>query len=102
MYNPERMTTEELENVNREIQSVPDFIRGLHTGELHYMPLERVRSSNVDSITNTPAAFLPSTILEMLFKVQKVRDNALMPCLSMLCWFPEEEVKEYFETYQRK
>ena len=102
VYNPDRTTTEELKNINREMQPIPDFIRWLQSGELHYMPLERVRQLNVNSINNTPGAFLPSTILEMLFKVLKIPGEALLPYLSLISWCQIEEVNLFIQNYQKK
>ena len=102
VYNPDRTTTEELKNINREMQPIPDFIRWLQSGELHYVPLERVRQLNVNSINNTPGAFLPSTILEMLFKVLKIPGEALLPYLSLISWCQIEEVNLFIQNYQKK
>ena len=100
VYNPERMTANELKDANREMQPIPDFVRWLQSGELHYMPLEKVCELNINSLTYTPGLFLPSTILEMFFKALKVLDDSLLPYLSLISWCPMDKVNTFFENYQ--
>ena len=52
------------------IQPLPDYVRWIETGgELHYLPLEKIKRLDVQIISDTPAAFLPSKMLEMICQV---------------------------------
>ena len=47
-------------------QPVPDYVRWFKTGgELHYVPLEKLATLNMEIIDGTFGAFLPSTVLDL-------------------------------------
>ena len=46
-------------------QPVPDYVRWFKTGgELHYIPLEKLPTLNIENIDGTFGAFLPSNVLD--------------------------------------
>lgn len=68
VFNPD--LTSPINNVNFTMQPIPDYVRWLNSGgELHYVPFEKMQMLKFHVVENTPAAFLPSKILEMAFKI---------------------------------
>lgn len=65
-------------------------------------PLKKQKKMATPEINNTPAAFLPSQILDMDFKVLKVIDESIMSYVSLLCWCPVQEVKLFFDQTEEK
>ena len=85
------------------VQPIPDYIRWIQSeGELHYLPLEKVRQLCTKNIDETPGPFLPSTILEMFFKFFSYGIDDIVPCLAFLCWCNEDEVKTFFLEAKEK
>ena len=42
---------------------MPDYVRWMATGgEMHYLPLEKVQKLNMEIVSDTPGAFLPSKV----------------------------------------
>jgi len=66
-------------------QPLPDYIRWILTGgELHYLPLEKVQKLVTQVVADTPRAFLPSKILEMMFKVFSHGTDNILSGISFL------------------
>ena len=85
------------------IQPVPDYVRWyMRGGELHYLPLEKIRKRNTQVIDKTPGAFFPSSILEMTYKVFSHGVQNILPCISFLTWCTEDGRTKYFQCYKDK
>ncbi|CAB4021307.1 Hypothetical predicted protein, partial [Paramuricea clavata] len=73
-------------------QPIPDYVRWYNTGgELHYIPLEKLLDLNTNVIDSTPAAFLPSNILDICFKIFKHDVESIIPSIALLSWCTEDE-----------
>ena len=55
-----------------------------------------------DIVDNTPGAFLPSKLLEMLFKILAHDHGNLIPVLSFLTWCKEADVKKFILDFTDK
>ena len=78
-------------------QPIPDYVRWLKTGgELHYFLFEKITKIDTDVIDATPAAFLPSRILDIIFKLFRHDVDSTMPSIALFSWCPEDEVKNTF------
>lgn len=78
-------------------QPLPDYIRWILTGsELHYLPLEKVQKLVTQVVADTPGAFLPSKILEMMFKVFSHGTDNILSGISFLTWCTEKDVTTFF------
>ena len=53
-------------------------------------------------IDDTPGAFLPSKILEMLFKVLTHGIDTCLPAIAFLSWCTEDEVEQFFSENKEK
>ncbi len=85
------------------VQPLPDYVRWISTGgELHYLPLEKVQKLDTKVIDDTPAAFLPSKILEMMFKVFSYGTDNILQSISFLTWCTEKDVITFFQNYKEK
>ena len=71
-------------------------------GELHYLPFEKVQTLQSRIIDDTPGAFLPSKILEMLFKVLTHGIDTCLPAIAFLSWCTEDEVEQFFSENKEK
>ena len=78
------------------LQPVPDYLRWLHTGELHYLQLEQQKRLANGPWNHTPAVFLPSEILQMVYEIFPDAGNSTLEAVSFLSWLPISEVKEHF------
>ena len=84
-------------------QPLPDYIRWILTGgELHYLPLEKVQKLVTQVVADTPGAFLPSKILEMMFKVFSHGTDNILSGISFLTWCTEKDVTTFFQNYKEK
>ena len=85
------------------MQPIPDYVRWLKTGgEMHYLPLEKLQQLHTEVVDNTPAAFLPSTILELTCKVFSYGVETILPCISFISWCTEEDVNVFFKDFKEK
>ena len=85
------------------LQPIPDYLRWLISGgELHYLPLEKVQTLQSRIIDDTPGAFLPSKMLEMLFKVLTHGIDTCLPAIAFLSWCTEDEVEQFFSENKEK
>ena len=85
------------------VQPVPDYVRWMATGgEMHYLPLEKVQKLNTQIISDTPAAFLPSKILEMVYKVFSQGVENILRYISFLAWCTETDVTTFCQEYKEK
>lgn len=77
------------------MQPIPDHVRWLNTrGEMHYLLLEKLQQLQTH-VDNTPAAFLPSKILELTCKVFSYGVETILPCISLISWCTEEDVNAF-------
>jgi hypothetical protein len=84
-------------------QPIPDYVRWYKTGgELHYIPLEKMKNLDTDVIDATPGAFIPSNILDIAFKLFKHDVDRITPGVAFLSWCTEAEVKKYFSNFSEK
>ncbi len=94
-------------NVGEEIalikQTVPDYVRWFKTGgELHYIPLEKLTTSNTGIIDGTFGTFLPSNVLDLAYKVLKNDISSIISGIALLSWCTEEEEERYYLEKLRK
>ena len=80
------------------MQPIPDYVQWFTSGgELHYLPLEKVQLLDSGIIDKTPGAYLPSTILEMVFKLFKHGIDIILPSVAFLCWCTKEDVLKFLD-----
>jgi hypothetical protein len=79
-----------------EYQPIPDYLRWLHTGELHYLPLEE-RTLVCGPWDSIPGAFLPSATVELCLSVFLELTDALLNQVSLLAWITPAEVKAHHQ-----
>ena len=85
------------------IQPLPDYVRWIETGgELHYLPLEKIHRLDAQIIADTPAAFLPSKMLEMIYKVFSHGTDNILQSVSFLTWCTEKDVERFLGIYREK
>ena len=85
------------------VQPVPDYVRWMATGgEMHYLPLEKIKKLNTQVISDTPGAFLPSKILELTCKVFPHGVENILQCISFLTWCTESDVTRFCQEYKEK
>ena len=78
-----------------ELQPLPDYIRWIKTGELHYLPMEETSIISNGPWTNIPGAFLPSKILDLFFNIVSDPPDDIILLISLLAWVPPHAVREY-------
>ena len=78
-----------------ELQPLPDYIRWMKTGELHYLPFEETTAIYSGPWMDIPDAFLPTKILDLCFNVMHDPPEDILKQISFLAWIPLREVKEY-------
>ena len=79
-----------------ELQPLPDYIRWIRTGELHYLPLEEtVNLAHDRSWTDIPGAFLPTKILDLVFNIVHDPSEDIIKQIALLAWIPPHNVREY-------
>ena len=61
-----------------------------------------MKKLNTDVIDATPAAFLPSKISDIAFKLFRHDMDRVMPSIVLLSWCPEDEVVKYFDDFSEK
>ena len=54
--------------LSTNIQPLPDYLRWLRTGELHYLPLKEREELDSGVWDEVPGTFLPSSILDLILK----------------------------------
>jgi len=85
------------------IQPLSDYVRWIETGgELHYFPLEKIQRLDAQIIADTPAAFLPSKMLEMIYKVFSHGTDKILQSVSFLTWGTEKDVERFLGSYREK
>ena len=91
------------EDTSRSIpQPLPDYVRWLETGRMHYMPYELRITLDSGIWDNEPDLFLPERILTMAFKVIPHLSQELSHLLSILAWCPIADVETYFTRLSKK
>ena len=78
-----------------ELQPLPDYIRWIKTGELHYLPMEEAAIISKGPWTDIPGAFLPSKVLDIFFNIVSDPPDDILLQISLLAWVPPHEVREY-------
>ncbi len=64
-------------------QPIPDYVTWhKSSGELHFLPLEKLNQLNTDVIDATPGIFLPSNILDKSFKLFKHDVDTIITIIS--------------------
>ena len=85
------------------MQPIPDYVRWCHTGgEMHYLPLEKLQKLETEVADNTPAAFLPSKILELPCKVFPHGVDTILTCIAFISWCTEEDVNAFLKDFKEK
>ena len=85
------------------LQPIPDYVRWIILeGELHYLPFEKVQKLSTQIIDAKPAAFLPSKILEMCFKIFTHGIEDCLHGIAFLSWCTEGEVERFFSESKEK
>lgn len=85
------------------IQPIPDYIRWLRTeGEMHYLPVEKLQKLDSTVIDETPGAFLPSRILELIFKVLFNGFENVLTSICFLSWCTEDDVRKFNLDFKDK
>ncbi|KXJ18944.1 hypothetical protein AC249_AIPGENE25645 [Exaiptasia diaphana] len=104
IYNPDLMSTNEEEKYF-EIQPIPDYVRWFDSGgELHYLSQENANAvaNEISAINETPAMYLPSKILGMMFKaIQDPKSEALSQ-IALLSWCTEVDVQEFYKLTKKR
>ena len=83
-------------NLVTKIQPLPDYCRWIRTCELHYMPLDEREKLERGVWDNTPGLFLPSIILELVYKIMQKPPADIILLIALLAWVKPNEVTEYF------
>ncbi|CAC5422873.1 SGSM3 [Mytilus coruscus] len=84
------------------IQPLPDYIRYIRTGRLHYMSYEMRKSLECGFWDNHPDIFLPETILGLAFKVIPHLTADISNSLAFLSWITKTEVENYFHHLRKQ
>ncbi len=74
---------------NFELQPLPDFTYWLETKKLHYLCYEQRREVKYGPWDTIPGLFIPSSILELTFKVIPEPPDKVMKLIALLAWVPE-------------
>ena len=78
-----------------ELQPLPDYIRWIKTGELHYLPMEEASIISNGPWTDISGAFLPTKILDLFFNIVSDPPDDMIRQISLLAWVSPCEVREY-------
>ena len=90
-YSPSSFST-----TNRyELQPLPDYIRWIKTGELHYLPFEETVTVYSGPWMDIPDAFLPTKVLDLCFNIVHDPPDDVLKQISFLAWIPPHEAREY-------
>ena len=82
--------------VSPTLQPVPDYVRWyLSRGKMHYLPFEQTRDLEDGPWNRIPELFLPSRILQLVFLSLSNFPTYGMQGISILCWFPLEDVEKF-------
>lgn len=82
------------------VQPLPDYIRWLKTNELHYLTIERnsrIASTLDGRFQIMPGLFLPSRLLDLLYKINPNPTEDMFIDIALLVWIETDEVKRYFK-----
>ena len=86
------------DNLNTDdllMQPVPDYIRWFKTwGKLYYLPVHKIQKPQTLVIDDTPGAFLPSKVLEMILKSLTKWYKNVLPSIAFLSWCSEDDVRQ--------
>ena len=74
------------------MQPIPDDVRWLQTGG----------EMKTQVVNNTPAAFLPSQILERTYKVFSFGVEKILPCVAFISWCTEKDVNMFFKDFKEE
>ena len=87
----------------KTLQPIPDYIRWVHSGELHFLSYEKTEQLARDKPEITDCdIFLPTRILDIFFHIENDPSNEILQQLALLSWLPIEEVTEYFNKNREK
>ena len=90
-------STTDSDIINRfQLQPIPDYLRWMKTGELHYLPLEE-RTLLLGPWDDIPGAFLPSKIMELCFAVIPKPEDVIIDQVSLLSWITPQEVRAFYQ-----
>ncbi|CAB3988976.1 Hypothetical predicted protein [Paramuricea clavata] len=90
-------------NLIKTTLPIPDYIRWIHSGELHFLSYEKTEQLARDKPEITDCdIFLPTRILYIFFDIENDPSNEILQQLALLSWLPIEEVPEYFNKTERK
>ena len=79
-----------------ELQPIPDYLRWMKTGELHYLSLEE-RALLLGPWDDIPGAQLPSKIMELCFAVIPQPEDDIINQVSLLAWITPQEVRAFYK-----
>ena len=74
-----------------ELQPLPDYMRWIQTGELHYLPIKSRQEIESGLWNEIPGLFLPSKVLDLCFKVIPHPPVAVRKLIALLAWVTEEK-----------
>ena len=78
-------------------QPIPDYIHWLHSnGELHYLDYQE-RNRLERGPWDTCALFLPSHVLDVIYKVLSSPPQYINKFIALLVWVPECDVEKYYK-----
>ncbi len=82
------------------MQPLPDYVRWLKTNEFHYLTKERnarVADTLDGRVKDMPGMFLPSLLLDILYKINPNPIEDMFVDIALLVWIEIGEVKRYFK-----
>jgi hypothetical protein len=89
------------DNCSRDVmQPLPDYVRWLKTNEFHYLTKERnarVADTLDGRVKEMPGLFLPSRLLDILYKINPNPIEDMFVDIALLVWIEIGEVKRYFK-----
>ena len=85
------------------MQPIPDYMRWLTTeGELHYLPIEKQQQLKTEPVNNTPGAYIPSKILDLIFRAFCHGVNNILQSIAFLCWCTEDDGQKFLDESIKK
>ena len=78
-----------------ELQPIPDYLRWIKTGKLHYLPLEECELL-LGPWDDIPGA---SKIMELCFAVIPQPEDAVISQISLLSWITSQEVRAFYKKH---
>ena len=85
-----------------ELQPLPDYPRWMRTGKLHYLPWEERDHLENGVWNNVQGMFLPTTVLDLCFRVLTSPPQDVMELIALLAWVPTSKVTEYYSKLDRQ